>query len=69
MRRDDLIRLAPAAVLHPATLVGARAAGPERNMGSIGPGKLANLVVLARNPLDRLDNLKNVVMKRSPAQA
>jgi len=50
------------AVLTAATLTGARAAGQERDMGSIEPGKLANLVVLARNPLDDLANLKSVVM-------
>ena len=52
----------PAAVIRAATLVGARAAGQERDMGSIEAGKLANLVVLARDPLETLDNLKSVVM-------
>jgi imidazolonepropionase-like amidohydrolase len=49
------------ALLRSATLVGARAAGQERNMGTITPGKLANMVVLARNPLDSVTNLKSVV--------
>ncbi len=50
------------AVLRSATLIGARAAGQERDIGSIEPGKLANMVVLARDPLADLDNLKSVVM-------
>lgn len=54
--------MTPAAVLHSATLVSARAAGQDQIMGSIEPGKLANMVVLARNPVDTLDNLKSVVM-------
>lgn len=53
-------------VLHAATLISARAAGQDRDMGSIEPGKLADMIVLARNPLDGLDNLKSVdlVVKR-----
>ncbi|MGN6375145.1 MAG: amidohydrolase family protein [Sphingomonas sp.] len=51
-----------AAVLQSATLIGARAAGQQRDMGSIEPGKLANMVVLARNPLVDLDNLRSIVM-------
>ena len=50
------------AILQSATLVGARATGQAKDMGSIEPGKLANMVVLARNPLDDLGNLKSVVM-------
>jgi imidazolonepropionase-like amidohydrolase len=51
-----------AAVLQSATLIGARAAGQERDMGSIEAGKLANFVILARNPLSDLNNLKSAVM-------
>lgn len=50
-----------AAVLHSATLIGARAAGQEADMGSIAPGKLANMVVLQKNPLADIANLKTVV--------
>jgi imidazolonepropionase-like amidohydrolase len=50
------------AILQSATLIGARAAGQERDMGSIEPGKLANMVVLARDPLIDLNNLKSIVM-------
>jgi imidazolonepropionase-like amidohydrolase len=51
-----------AAALHSATLINARAAGQERDMGSLEPGKLANMIVLTRNPLDGLENLKSIAM-------
>jgi imidazolonepropionase-like amidohydrolase len=54
--------LPPLAVIKAATLTGARAAGEERDMGSVAPGKLANLVVLARDPAQNLANLRSVVM-------
>lgn len=50
------------AILKSATLISARAAGQQRDMGSIEPGKLANMVVLARNPLADLKNLRSVLM-------
>jgi imidazolonepropionase-like amidohydrolase len=50
------------AILQSATLISARAAGQQRDMGSIEPGKLANMVVLARNPLADLKNLESVLM-------
>jgi imidazolonepropionase-like amidohydrolase len=50
------------AILQSATLIGARAAGQEHDVGSIEAGKLANMVVLARNPLTDLNNLKSVVL-------
>lgn len=52
----------PAAVLQSATLIGARAAGQDHDMGSIEAGKLANMVVLSQDPLAAIDNLKSVVM-------
>ena len=50
------------AILQSATLIAARAAGEQLQMGSIEPGKLANMVVLARDPLINLDNLRSVTM-------
>jgi imidazolonepropionase-like amidohydrolase len=46
---ESLVKLgmSPAEVIHSATLVGAEAAGQAADMGSIAPGKLANLIVLA----------------------
>lgn len=58
----ELARMPPAAVLHSATLVAARAAGQDRDMGSIVPGKLANMVVLTKDPQTSIANLQSVVM-------
>jgi imidazolonepropionase-like amidohydrolase len=52
----------PADVLRAATLTGARAAGQEKDMGSIEPGKLANMVVLSANPIADVRNLRSIVM-------
>jgi imidazolonepropionase-like amidohydrolase len=49
------------AVLQSATLISARAAGQQQDMGSIEPGKLANLVVLASDPVADLGNLRSVI--------
>ena len=45
-----------------AGAIGARAAGQERDMGSIEPGKLANMFVLQKDPLSTIDDLKTLVM-------
>ena len=42
--------------LQAATLTGAEAIGVDADLGSIEPGKLADLVVLNKNPLDNLQN-------------
>ncbi len=48
-----------------ATINGARLVGIERDVGSISIGKLAHLVVLNSNPLDRIENTSDIafVMK------
>ena len=48
-------RLTPAEALRAYTLGGAHATGLERHRGSIAPGKLADLVVLATDPLAHPD--------------
>ena len=58
----DRAHMPPDAVIRSATLIGARAAGQEREMGSIEPGKLANMIVLQKDPLLAIDNLKSLVM-------
>jgi len=61
----DLVRFAhmsPAAVIRSATVIGAKTVGREADMGSIEPGKLANMVILTRNPLDNIENLKSIQM-------
>ena len=57
--------LPPVAVLKAATINGAAALGVADTLGSIEPGKLADLVVVAGNPLDDIRNARNIrfVMK------
>jgi imidazolonepropionase-like amidohydrolase len=62
---DILVRqahMSPADVIRSATLIGARATGQERDMGTIEVGKLANMVVLNRNPLEDIGNLRSTEM-------
>ena len=42
--------------------VGAMTIGQAQNMGTIAPGKLANLVFVAKNPLDDIANIKTVTL-------
>jgi imidazolonepropionase-like amidohydrolase len=56
------VGMPPLAVIRSATLVGARAAGRDKDMGSIEPGKLANFVVLAADPLADIENIQRIEM-------
>lgn len=56
------VGMPPLAVIRSATLVGARAAGQDREMGSIEPGKLANFVVLTADPLADIANIERIEM-------
>lgn len=58
----DAAGLPPMAVIQAATMNGSRAMGDEKDAGSIVPGKLANMVVLERNPLDDVRNFRSVVL-------
>lgn len=58
----DRAGMSPAEAIRAATLVGARAAGQERDIGSIEPGKLADMVVLEKDPLACVDHLESIVM-------
>jgi imidazolonepropionase-like amidohydrolase len=62
----DKAGMTPADALRSATVIGARAAGQERDAGLIVVGKLANLVVLDKNPLETIENIRSVylVVKR-----
>lgn len=55
----------PEAVLRTATLHAARAIGREHAIGSLEPGKLADLVILDRNPLEDIRHTETIhaVMK------
>lgn len=57
--------MTPLEVLRSATLHGAEAIGYEQDLGSLEPGKLADLVVLAKDPLKDIHNTNSVkyVMK------
>jgi len=52
--------MTPAQVIHSATEVGARAAGQEADMGTIAPGKLADMIVVVKDPLANIANLKSL---------
>ncbi len=52
--------MTPAEALRSATLIGARALGLEKELGTVEAGKQANMVVLRRNPLENISNLRSV---------
>jgi imidazolonepropionase-like amidohydrolase len=56
------VGMTAADALRSATVIGARAAGQEKDAGSIEVGKLANLVVLDKNPLENIANVRSVSM-------
>jgi len=58
----DAAHLPLMAVVQAATMNGAKAMGEVNDMGSIAPGKLANMVVLQRNPLVDVRNFRTVVL-------
>lgn len=47
-------------LLQASTLNGAKAMGEEKTWGSITPGKMANMVLLDKNPLDSLANWRSI---------
>jgi imidazolonepropionase-like amidohydrolase len=54
--------MSPLQAIRAATLVGAMTMKQDKVMGSILPGKLANMIVLERNPLERISNLRSVML-------
>ena len=52
--------MSAAEVIRAATLEGAKVIGQEREMGSIEAGKLANFIVVAKDPLADLANLQSI---------
>jgi imidazolonepropionase-like amidohydrolase len=51
----------PFDVLRVATILGATGLGLDHDLGSLKPGKLADLVILEKNPLDNIRNTNSVV--------
>ncbi len=51
--------------LQAATIMGAKALGVQHDLGSIEPGKIADLIILNKNPLDDIHNSREIryVMK------
>jgi imidazolonepropionase-like amidohydrolase len=60
------VGMTPAQALRSATLISARTMGLEKEIGSVEAGKLANLVVLNKDPLKDINNVRSVdfVVKR-----
>jgi imidazolonepropionase-like amidohydrolase len=54
--------MSPLEALRSATLIGARGLGRENEMGTIEPGKLANLVFLASDPSQDISATRQVVL-------
>ena len=52
--------MTPLQALRAGTLDGARAIGMDKDIGSLEPGKLADLVILDANPLEKIENAEQV---------
>lgn len=59
---QDKAGMKPADVIRSATLVGAMAMGEQAEMGSIAPGKLANLVFTKDDPMRDVRALRTIVL-------
>jgi hypothetical protein len=58
----ERVGMPPAQVIRAATLIGATTIGEQARMGTIAPGKLANMVVVEKDPLQDVKNLRTVMM-------
>lgn len=62
MLLQDGVGMKPADVIRSVTAVSARTLGQEKEMGTLEPGKLANLVFVAKNPLDSVQAFSTAVL-------
>ena len=53
--------MTPWQALYSATMNGAESIGLEKQLGSLEPGKLADLLVLNSNPLDDIQNSRDLL--------
>jgi amidohydrolase family protein len=56
------VGMSPMEAIRSATLVSAISMGQQSEMGSLEPGKLANITFLAANPLQNIDAVRHVVL-------
>jgi hypothetical protein len=56
------VGMTPTEALRSATVISAMTIGQEKEMGTIEPGKLANLVFLSANPLEDIAALRTVTL-------
>jgi imidazolonepropionase-like amidohydrolase len=50
----------PADIIRAATLTSAEALGKEKDLGSVEEGKLADLLILEKNPIEDIQNLDSI---------
>lgn len=56
----ERVGIPAATVLQIATIIPARVMGEDKDYGSVAPGKVADLIVLDRNPVESVKNLRSV---------
>ena len=56
------VGMTPMDALRSATLISAMSMGQQTEMGTLEAGKLANIVFLSANPLDKIDAIRQVVL-------
>ena len=59
----------PMEAIHAATLVGAKAVGQEKNLGSLEHGKRANILFVSKDPLADVQNLRATVLTVKDSEA
>ena len=52
--------MTPMEAIQSATIVPARAMGLDKELGTVEAGKVADLIILDRNPLENISNLRSV---------